>query len=58
MPDRIEATVAQGVVFVPAQQMEGEAWCALSAATLAPQTSSTNPLPEANVLRRKAEGEA
>lgn len=36
VPDRLEATVAQGVVFVPAARMEADAWTRLAQATLQP----------------------
>lgn len=46
-----------GVVFVPVQHMEREAWAALAQATMAARTPSTPPPLEAADLLRNGEGE-
>jgi len=52
VPDKLEATVAQGVVMVPAARMERQAWAELAQATLAAQGDPAGVL-EAAVVKHK-----
>lgn len=56
VPDRLEATVAAGVVMVPVAQMERQAWEDLAAATMAGQLGDAGAI-EAALVKRPAPAE-